>query len=125
MAYAVVHFLPQAIRGFPKVARVAPAWAAGKEPTSCSPCGCTVIVGFFSFSTRQDYYTIPALPGMALLVGGWLAKNPHLRKIRPSGVWVELLQWHSYHRRRRVSSSDSSFCFSRIRPRPEQNWLTC
>jgi hypothetical protein len=31
-----------------------------------------VIVGFFSFSTRQEYYTIPALPGMALLVGGWL-----------------------------------------------------
>jgi len=32
-----------------------------------------VIVGFFSFSTRQEYYTIPAIPGMALLVGGWLA----------------------------------------------------
>jgi 4-amino-4-deoxy-L-arabinose transferase-like glycosyltransferase len=32
-----------------------------------------VIVGFFSFSTRQEYYTIPALPAMALLVGGWLA----------------------------------------------------
>jgi 4-amino-4-deoxy-L-arabinose transferase-like glycosyltransferase len=31
-----------------------------------------VIVGFFSFSTRQEYYTIPALPGLALLVGGWL-----------------------------------------------------
>ncbi len=34
-----------------------------------------VIVGFFSFSTRQEYYTIPALPGMALLVGGWMAKE--------------------------------------------------
>jgi 4-amino-4-deoxy-L-arabinose transferase-like glycosyltransferase len=34
-----------------------------------------VIVGFFSFSTRQEYYTIPAVPGMALLVGGWLAKE--------------------------------------------------
>ena len=32
-----------------------------------------VIVGFFSFSTRQEYYTIPALPAIALLVGGWLA----------------------------------------------------
>src|SRR5712692_9708904 len=28
-----------------------------------------VIVGFFSLSTRQEYYTIPAIPGMALLVG--------------------------------------------------------
>ena len=34
-----------------------------------------VIVGFFSFSTRQEYYTIPAIPGMALLIGGWLAKE--------------------------------------------------
>jgi 4-amino-4-deoxy-L-arabinose transferase-like glycosyltransferase len=34
-----------------------------------------VIVVFFSFSTRQEYYTIPALPGLALLVGGWLARE--------------------------------------------------
>jgi len=34
-----------------------------------------VIVGFFSYSTRQEYYTIPALPGMALLVGGWVARE--------------------------------------------------
>src|SRR5215471_414536 len=34
-----------------------------------------VIVGFFSFSTRQEYYTIPSIPGMALLIGGWLARE--------------------------------------------------
>jgi 4-amino-4-deoxy-L-arabinose transferase-like glycosyltransferase len=34
-----------------------------------------VIVGFFSFSTRQEYYTIPAIPGMALLIGGWLQRE--------------------------------------------------
>jgi len=34
-----------------------------------------VIVVFFSFSTRQEYYTIPALPGVALLVGGWLQRE--------------------------------------------------
>jgi len=34
-----------------------------------------VIVGFFSFSTRQEYYTIPGLPGLALLVGGWLVRE--------------------------------------------------
>jgi 4-amino-4-deoxy-L-arabinose transferase-like glycosyltransferase len=34
-----------------------------------------VIVGFFSFSTRQEYYTLPALPGIALLLGGWLARE--------------------------------------------------
>ena len=34
-----------------------------------------VILVFFSFSTRQEYYTIPALPGLALLVGSWLARE--------------------------------------------------
>ncbi|HUO14847.1 MAG TPA: glycosyltransferase family 39 protein, partial [Verrucomicrobiae bacterium] len=34
-----------------------------------------VILVFFSFSTRQEYYTIPALPGVALLAGGWLARE--------------------------------------------------
>ncbi len=34
-----------------------------------------VILVFFSFSSRQEYYTIPALPGLALLVGGWLGRE--------------------------------------------------
>jgi len=34
-----------------------------------------VMLMFFSFSTRQEYYTIPAVPGVALLVGGWLARE--------------------------------------------------
>jgi 4-amino-4-deoxy-L-arabinose transferase-like glycosyltransferase len=34
-----------------------------------------VIVGFFTFSTRQEYYTIPAVPALALLIGGWFAKE--------------------------------------------------
>ena len=34
-----------------------------------------VEVGFFTFSTRQEYYTIPAVPALALLIGGWLTKE--------------------------------------------------
>jgi 4-amino-4-deoxy-L-arabinose transferase-like glycosyltransferase len=34
-----------------------------------------LIVLFFSFSTRQEYYTIPALPAFALLIGGWLGRE--------------------------------------------------
>jgi len=34
-----------------------------------------VILGFFSFSTRQEYYVLPALPALALLAGIWLAKE--------------------------------------------------
>ncbi len=31
-----------------------------------------VIVGFFSFSSRQEYYSLPAVPALALLTAGWL-----------------------------------------------------
>jgi len=34
-----------------------------------------VILLFFSFSTRQEYYLAPALPGLALLLGIWLARE--------------------------------------------------
>lgn len=34
-----------------------------------------LIVLFFSFSTRQEYYTIPALPAFALILGGWLGRE--------------------------------------------------
>jgi len=30
---------------------------------------------FFSFSTRQEYYVLPALPPLALLIAGWLAQQ--------------------------------------------------
>lgn len=47
-----------------------------------------VIMAFFSFSSRQEYYVIPALPGLALLLGGWLAResaSPLDSKERRSG----------------------------------------
>ena len=34
-----------------------------------------VIVGFFSFSTRQEYYTFPVFPALALLIGNALAQG--------------------------------------------------
>jgi 4-amino-4-deoxy-L-arabinose transferase-like glycosyltransferase len=46
------------------------------------------ILVFFSFSTRQEYYAIPALPGLALLIGGWLQQedeSPAASKLRRRG----------------------------------------
>jgi 4-amino-4-deoxy-L-arabinose transferase-like glycosyltransferase len=37
--------------------------------------GAFFIVFFFSFSTRQEYYVLPALPPLALLIGGGLAEE--------------------------------------------------
>src|SRR5205085_2105648 len=31
-----------------------------------------LVLLFFSFSSRQEYYVLPGLPGLALLIGGWL-----------------------------------------------------
>jgi 4-amino-4-deoxy-L-arabinose transferase-like glycosyltransferase len=32
---------------------------------------------FFSFSTRQEYYVLPALPAIAMLIAGWLAQDSY------------------------------------------------
>jgi 4-amino-4-deoxy-L-arabinose transferase-like glycosyltransferase len=47
-----------------------------------------VILLFFSFSTRQEYYAVPALPALALLIGGWLqqeADSPADSRLRRAG----------------------------------------
>ncbi len=47
-----------------------------------------LILAFFSFSTRQEYYTIPAVPALALITGIFLAREeagaPHTRR---AGLW--------------------------------------
>ncbi len=47
-----------------------------------------VILLFFSFSTRQEYYAVPALPALALLIGGWLQEeedSPAGSRLRRNG----------------------------------------
>jgi 4-amino-4-deoxy-L-arabinose transferase-like glycosyltransferase len=34
-----------------------------------------LIVAFFSFSSRQEYYPLPAVPALALLIAGWLERE--------------------------------------------------
>jgi 4-amino-4-deoxy-L-arabinose transferase-like glycosyltransferase len=74
MPWAV--FLPQALREAPlglKQLR-SPLDRRSKAYLLCF-LWALVILLFFSFSTRQEYYTIPALPGIALLTGRWLARE--------------------------------------------------
>jgi 4-amino-4-deoxy-L-arabinose transferase-like glycosyltransferase len=42
-------------------------------------CWAAVPMVFFSFSTRQEYYVLPAMPALALLLGGWLAEPGRTR----------------------------------------------
>ncbi len=69
-------FLPQALRNLPlRLGQLRQGLTRPQRANLLFVLWALVIVGFFSFSTRQEYYTIPALPGMALLVGGWLARE--------------------------------------------------
>ncbi len=69
-------FLPQSLREVPlKLRALRGNLSRAQRANLLFFLWALVIVGFFSFSTRQEYYTIPALPGLALLVGGWLARE--------------------------------------------------
>jgi 4-amino-4-deoxy-L-arabinose transferase-like glycosyltransferase len=69
-------FLPQSLRA------VSLRWRELRGPLSSGQRAnlyfliwAIVVVGFFTFSTRQEYYTLPAIPALALLIGGWLTKE--------------------------------------------------
>jgi 4-amino-4-deoxy-L-arabinose transferase-like glycosyltransferase len=70
-------FLPQSIRRLPwrfKTLR-SPLNSAQRADLFLLICA-VVVIGFFTFSTRQEYYTLPAIPPLALLIGRWLAVEP-------------------------------------------------
>ena len=69
-------FLPQACRAVPVRLREIRANLSRRQRAHLLfALWALVILVFFSFSTRQEYYTIPALPAIALLTGGWLAEE--------------------------------------------------
>ncbi len=69
-------FLPQALRDVPHGWKEFAAPMDRRQRASLLfALWALMILLFFSFSTRQEYYTIPALPGIALLAGGWLGRE--------------------------------------------------
>jgi 4-amino-4-deoxy-L-arabinose transferase-like glycosyltransferase len=78
-------FLPLAARYFPRRIR-----SLDREARMLLFCWLWVIliVLFFSFSTTQEYYTMPAYPALALLIGHGLARTEE----RVTGARPRLLQ---------------------------------
>jgi 4-amino-4-deoxy-L-arabinose transferase-like glycosyltransferase len=69
-------FIPQAVREVPiRWRALRGRLSFEQQATLFFLTWAIVIVGFFTFSTRQEYYTIPAVPALALLIGGWLTKE--------------------------------------------------
>lgn len=68
-------FLPQALAQSPLFRPR--EWSSSQRQRAKILCilGAFFVVLFFSFSTRQEYYVLPALPLLALLVGSWLAEE--------------------------------------------------
>lgn len=76
-----VAFLPAAISQqfaglrarVPRIAGGSPLPVGAQETALTLLLWVTLVLGFFTLSARQEYYSLPALPGLALLVGGALA----------------------------------------------------
>jgi len=69
-------FLPQALKQVPwRIRDWQSTLTRAQRASLFFAIWALVTVGFFTFSTRQEYYTIPAVPALALLVGGWLVKE--------------------------------------------------
>jgi hypothetical protein len=83
-ALALVWILPWTAFLLPALRRV-PLWSGLKRADISRAqqpwlfCGLwlLVILLFFSFSTRQEYYVLPAIPALALLMGAWRAAEHH------------------------------------------------
>lgn len=71
-----VVFLPQALKDVPlRLRALRQPLTQQQQARLLCLLWAFVILMFFSFSTRQEYYTIPALPAIALLAGDWLARE--------------------------------------------------
>lgn len=85
-------FLPQSIKQVPWKWRELPVTSNFTQQANFFfLIWALVIVGFFTFSTRQEYYTIPAVPALALLIGGWLTKEANSsQEIRAAKIssWI-------------------------------------
>jgi 4-amino-4-deoxy-L-arabinose transferase-like glycosyltransferase len=52
-----------------------------------------IVLGFFTLSARQEYYSLPAIPALALMVGSLLARADSVNEIDARS---SALRWHLY-----------------------------
>ena len=83
-----------------------------------------LILGFFTLSSRQEYYSLPALPALALLAGALLARAD----AAPEGVAARnCLQWTAWFLlplAALLSAISAYFAFTAPRPPPDTDIST-
>ena len=71
-------FIPGALAGHIKTLRgrwsLADDDPRDREASLALVLWTVLVVGFFSISSRQEYYSLPAIPALALMAGGFLAR---------------------------------------------------
>jgi 4-amino-4-deoxy-L-arabinose transferase-like glycosyltransferase len=92
----LVWLLPWSSFAFQSIAQIPHRWKQLQARMSRSErmnllCGiwAALVLVFFSFSTRQEYYVLPAVPAVGLLIAGWLARESNSEaqtRIRRTGV---------------------------------------
>ncbi len=69
-----VAFLPGAIASRLRDLRAEACAVRCHQSAIALPLWIVLVLGFFTLSARQEYYSLPALPAFALLIGGLLAR---------------------------------------------------
>jgi 4-amino-4-deoxy-L-arabinose transferase-like glycosyltransferase len=97
---ALLFLLPWSAFAFKALAAVPHRWT---ELSHLNPrnralllCAITILVilAFFSFSSRQEYYVLPVLPALALILGAWLSQEQHANvksPLRRAGIRIALV----------------------------------
>jgi 4-amino-4-deoxy-L-arabinose transferase-like glycosyltransferase len=52
-----------------------------------------LVLGFFTISARQEYYSLPALPAFALMAGGLLARADRESATNPNSAYLDSEMW--------------------------------
>ncbi len=91
-------FLPSAIREQIRTLRNKAATTARDHETSLSLLlWALLVLGFFTLSNRQEYYSLPALPALALMIGAILATAECTSSgIANPATNRSALNWHLY-----------------------------
>jgi 4-amino-4-deoxy-L-arabinose transferase-like glycosyltransferase len=85
-------FLPQAVVSVPhRIRQFASGFDREQRANLLFGLWSLIIVAFFSFSTRQEYYVLPAVPALALLIGGRLAREVEAVKVERAGLISSLM----------------------------------